>query len=110
MGQGSRKLFVAINDAVNTDKFIEEKVKSAQDSCGIDPQNDRLPHHIAYGCRAMLLLRYAADNGFGIDRKQTVLTPVTTEALETISREALRQSLYKDGKFKGALVLDGRAI
>jgi len=110
MGQGSRKLFLAINDVVNTDKLLEEKVKDTQEICGIDPQNDRVPHHIAYGCRGMLLLRFARDNGFGIDRKQTVLTPVTTEALQTISREALRQSLYKDGKFRGALVLDGRQI
>jgi hypothetical protein len=110
MGQGSRKLFLAINDVVNTDKLLEEKVKDTQDVCGIDPQNDRVPHHIAYGCRGMLLLRYARDNGFGIDRKQNVLTPVTPDALKTISREALRQSLYKDGKFKGTLVLDGRQI
>jgi hypothetical protein len=109
-GKGSRKLFAPFQLVTDTDKFVDDQIKDAQATCGFDPKNDRVPHHVAMGCRGMMMLRYAAEHGFGVDRNQLMLMPVTTEALTLLTREALRESLYKDGSFKGSLVIDGRSI
>lgn len=68
---------------------LKSDPQSASNTCGFDPDNDRLPHHVAAKCRALLSMRWGLANDFMISPLGA--SPLTPTALKLVVDEAFKE-------------------
>ncbi|MAY95773.1 MAG: hypothetical protein CMH84_04440 [Nocardioides sp.] len=103
VGPSARAVAVPLGPLVDPLAFAETG-GDPQQTCGFDPGAARVPHHIAGGCTATILMRFAAGRDFALDGHQRRIVPLTQGALARYLREAIRQGLVRGGVLRGGWV------
>ncbi|WP_109808944.1 hypothetical protein [Sphingosinithalassobacter portus] len=103
VGPSARAVAVPLGPLVDPLAFAETE-SDPQQLCGFDPGAARVPHHIAGGCTATILMRFAGARDFALDGHQRRIVPLTQTALARYLREAIRQGLVRGGVLRGGWV------
>ncbi|MFZ5748518.1 MAG: hypothetical protein ACOY45_12800 [Pseudomonadota bacterium] len=101
MGKDGEALGLMVDAA--PDAVVGAGGPDMQKLCGFDPRRDRVPMHVAMGCRNLGRMTWAADHGFTLSQNGDSLIPITPDALKRMIQAYAEGTFYKDGLLVGTL-------